>query len=136
MGLSKIYLDACIVIYFVEKHPDFAVKIEALINKLGGNDMLCYSPLTRLECLVKPLRTNDKVLKGHFESFFEAQEMLEITADVFDEAAQLRADFNALKTPDAIHLATALHYQCDEFWTNDNRLDSVARSMVKNVLIP
>lgn len=40
--MSKIYLDACIVIYFIEKHFDYAAKIEALINKLGGNDTLCF----------------------------------------------------------------------------------------------
>ena len=60
--------------------------------------------------------------------------MLEMTIKVFDQAAQLRADFNSLKTPDALHLATALHHNCDEFWTNDTRLNSVAPSLVKNVL--
>ena len=81
-----------------------------------------------------PLRTNDTTLQGHYESIFKAQEMLEINVECFDEAAQLRADFNSLKTPDALHLATALHHICDEFWTNDNRLNSVAPSLVKNVL--
>ena len=133
--MSKIYLDACIVIYFVEKHPVYAGKIEAPINNLGTNDILCFSPLIRLECLVMPLRTNDTILKGHYKSFFKEQEMLEITVERFDEAAQLRADFSSLKTPDALHLATALHHNCDEFWTNDNRLNSVAPSLVKNVLI-
>ena len=58
-----------------------------------------------------------------------------MTVEVFDKAAQLRADFSSLKTPDALHLATALHHNCDECWTNDNRLNSVAPSLVKNVLI-
>lgn len=133
--MNKIYLDACIVIYFVEKHSAYAGTIEALINELTANDVLCYSPLVRMECLVKPLRTNDTTLKGHYESFFGAQEKLEITAERFDEAAQLRADFSSLKTPDALHLATAQHHNCDEFWTNDNRLNSVAPSLAKNVLI-
>lgn len=132
--MSKIYLDACIVIYFIEKHPVYASKIETLINNLGVNDTLCFSPLIRLECLVMPLRTNDTTLKGHYESFFKEQEMLEITVERFDEAARLRADFSSLKTPDALHLATALHHNCDEFWTNDNRLNSVALSLVKNIL--
>lgn len=132
--MSKIYLDACIVIYFVEKHAVYAEKIEGLINSLGVNDTLCYSPLIKLECFVKPLRTNDTALKDHYETFFRAQEMLEITVGCFDEAARLRADFNSLKTPDALHLATALHHNCDEFWTNDNRLNIIAPSLVKNVL--
>lgn len=133
--MSKIYLDTCIVIYFVEKHPVYASKIERLITDLGGDDTLCFSPLIRLECFVMPLRTKDAELKGHYESFFEAQEILEITAERFEEAAQLRADFNSLKTPDALHLATALHHDCDEFWTNCTRLDSAAPSLIKNILV-
>lgn len=82
-----------------------------------------------------PLRTDDKTLQSLYESFFKAQKMLEMTVEVFDKAAQLRADFNSLKTPDALHLATALHHNCDEFWTNDNRLNSVAPQLVKNILI-
>ncbi len=53
---------------------------------------------------------------------------------VFDEAAQLRADFTGLKTPDALHLATAVYHNCDEFWTKDNRLDKVDSNLVKNIL--
>lgn len=132
--MSKIYLDACIVIYFVEKHPIYAAEIEALINGLGVNDTLCYSPLVRLESLVMPLRTNDTILQGYFESFFNAQEILEIKVECFDTAARLRADYRSLKIPDSIHLATALHHHCDEFWTNDNRLNAVAPTLVKNVL--
>ena len=73
----------------------------------------------------------DSVLTG-YESFLEAQEMLEITPDLYDKAAQLRAAFSSLKTPDSLHLATALRHNCDEFWTNDNRPDSVARTLVRN----
>ncbi len=132
--MSRVYLDTCIVIYFVEKHPIYASEIEASINGLRANDALCFSPLVRLECLVMPLRTSDTILQGHFESFFKAQEMLEIREECFDEAARLRADFTSLKTPDALHLATALHHNCDEFWTNDNRLNVIVPSLVKNVL--
>jgi len=132
--MSKIYLDACIVIYFVEKHLAYVNKIEVLINNLGVNDTIYFSPLIRLECLVMPLRINDTTLQSLYESFFKTQKMLEMTVEVFDKAAQLRADFNSLKTPDALHFATALHHNCDEFWTNDNRLNSIAPSLVKNIL--
>ncbi len=57
-------------------------------------------------------------------------------SEVFRNAAKLRANFGSLKTPDALHLATALHYNYDEFWTNDNRLNSVAPRLVKNILLP
>jgi uncharacterized protein len=47
---------------------------------------------------------------------------------------QLRADHKSLKTPDAIHLATALHYGCDEFWTNDDRSVKIAPTIARNIL--
>ncbi|CAN5397487.1 PIN domain-containing protein [soil metagenome] len=133
--MNKIYLDTCIIIYFIEKHPAYAVKIELLLKNLKATDSLCLSPLTRMECLVMPLRTNDSALRSLYESFFNSQKMLEMPIEVFDNAARLRADFGNLKTPDALHLATALHHNCDEFWTNDNRLNSVAPQLVKNILI-
>ena len=40
-------------------------------------------------------------------------------------AAELRAH-HRLKTPDALHLATAQSHGCTEIWTNDNRLNSTA----------
>lgn len=83
-----------------------------------------------------PLRTNDTALQNLYESFFKAQEMLEMPVEVFNRAAKIRADFGSLKTPDALHLSTALYHNCDEFWTNDTRLHSVAPQIVKNILLP
>lgn len=133
--MNRIYLDACIAIYVVEKRIDYAERIENLINDLDVNDALCYSPLVRMECFVKPFREKDLVLQKLFESFFKHQEILEITAERFDKASQLRADFASLKTPDALHLATARHHNCTEFWTNDNRLNEVAPSLARNILL-
>lgn len=132
--MSKIYLDACIAIYLIEKHPDHSAKLEMALELLNPNDILCYSPLSRMEYIVKPLRNEDTNLIDLFDSFFDIQELLTISPERFYEAAKLRASFPSIKTPDALHLAIALHHHCDEFWTNDNRLNSVAPSIVKNVL--
>ncbi len=51
---------------------------------------------------------------------------------VFERATRLRAD-HRLKTPDALHLATAMRHSCVEFWTNDDRLNSVAAGMSVNI---
>jgi predicted nucleic acid-binding protein len=40
-------------------------------------------------------------------------------------ATRLKA-VHGIKTPDALHLACALHHGCTEFWTNDDRLTKVA----------
>ena len=43
---------------------------------------------------------------------------------------------HGLKTPDALHLAAALHHGCTEFWTNDDRLRAAAGALAVNVLAP
>lgn len=132
--MKIIYLDSCIIIYFVEKHPIYWSKIETLLLSHAGSSIFCFSPLVCLESLVIPLRNKDAKLQRLFELFFDSQTQLEMPAKVFAEAARLRADFTSLKTPDALHLATAKYHGCDEFWTNDNRLDKIAPAFVKNIL--
>ncbi len=131
--MNRIYLDACIIIYIVEKHLIYSSRIEILMNTSPSAEFCC-SPLARLECLVMPLRTKDLQLQKLYEAFFNAQKILVIPSEVFDEAAKLRADYTGLKTPDALHLAAAVYHNCGEFWTNDNRLDKVAPNLVKNIL--
>jgi len=58
--MDKIYLDSCIVIYLVERHPVFSPVIQKALNNLGnvGDVILSVSPLVRLEVLVKPRRAS------------------------------------------------------------------------------
>jgi len=137
MGLAElsIYLDSCLAIYLVEENASFVAKLE---NALAANwDVkFCISPLTEMECLIMPLRWQNELLIAKFENWFRTVEVLPMESEVFRNAAKLRADFGSLKSPDALHLATALHYNCDKFWTNDNRLNSVAPQLVKNILLP
>jgi predicted nucleic acid-binding protein len=46
-------------------------------------------------------------------------------SEVVELATEIRAH-SRLKTPDALHLAAAIHHGCTEFWTNDNRLMQAA----------
>ncbi|MDA8414680.1 MAG: PIN domain-containing protein, partial [Desulfobacteraceae bacterium] len=95
--------------------------------------IVCYSPLTELECLVLPLRLKRNDLLDKFNRFFSLNLKLDMPDVVYREAARLRAECG-IKTPDALHLATARHHRCTELWTNDDRLASVAGGLVVNVL--
>ncbi len=68
-----------------------------------------------------------------FTEFIASTEDLELHRGVFERAAELRAK-QRLKTPDAIHLATALEHGCDEFWTNDSRLQGAGSEIAFRVL--
>jgi uncharacterized protein len=112
-----IYFDACIAIYLVEQHQTFAPLIRSRLTKQAQTNeaVIQISSLTEMECLVMPLRKRNQPLLDKFHHWFEEVEVLTIERAVFRHAAQLRAEFPGLKTPDAIHLATALHYGCDSF---------------------
>lgn len=130
--MKRIYLDACIVIYLIEKHPTYAPKIQNLLNSLSDY-RLAVSPLLHMEVLVKPLREGNTVLVGQYEDFLAQQIWLPIPEVIYKQALQLRATYR-LKTPDALHLAIARYHGCTEFWTNDDRLALAAGSFALNVL--
>jgi len=84
--------------------------------------------------LIKPFRQRDAALLYLYETFLAAQLLLDLSFPVFDAAARLRADHPRLKTPDAIHLAAALHHGCTEFWTNGDRLNTIAPTLARKVI--
>lgn len=83
-----------------------------------------------------PLRNQNQALLDKFRDWFSRATSLPLLRDVFLSAADLRATHRSLKTPDAIHLAAALHHGCTEFWTNDDRLNTTAPQLTRNILIP
>ncbi|QQS34365.1 MAG: type II toxin-antitoxin system VapC family toxin [Acidobacteriota bacterium] len=86
-----------------------------------------------MECLVGPLRTGNHRLEDKFKRWFHGISVLPVTNIVFTEAAILRANNPNLKTPDAIHLASAIQNGCDEFWTNDERLSTLGLNIIRNI---
>ena len=60
--------------------------------------------------------------------------VLDVSAHIIDRATELRAR-HGFKTPDAIHLATALESATTEFWTGDSTLSRCTEIAV-TVLLP
>jgi predicted nucleic acid-binding protein len=119
--MSRIYLDSSPVIYLVQQVAPYWA---ALQTRLAVSGVVCVSSeLTRMECLVRPIRNGDTSLIQDFDPFFGVQvtELVAFTAAVFRRAADIRAQFG-FKTPDALHLAAALESACDVLLTNDAQL--------------
>jgi uncharacterized protein len=117
----RAYLDAVFVIYLVEQNPTFAPAVE---NWLVTNPCdIVVSELTRMECLVVPVRNGDAALIAEFEDFFQtrAAEVVALSRSVLDRVVHIRAH-SKFKTPDAIHFACAVEAGCDVFVTNDHDL--------------
>jgi predicted nucleic acid-binding protein len=117
----RTYLDAAPAIYYVEHVAPYAA---ALVARFTTPGLVCVaSDLTRMECLVLPLRSGDTALIQDYESFFSSKvvEIVPFLRTVFDRAAAIRAQ-HGFKTPDALHLAAAVESACDVFLTNDAHL--------------
>lgn len=128
--MKRVYLDANIVIYFVEQPPRFfPVLLQHMFDHNGTEQVTCVtSDLVRLETRVLPLREGDPSLLNRYDAFFSTMHThaVPMGREVFDLATQLRAE-HRLKTPDALHLAAALHSGCDEFWTLNDHINRAAQ---------
>lgn len=125
-----IYPDACVLIYLIEEHAELHPRVDAAIRAIPRGSFI-LSDLLRLECRVRPIKQENFELLAKFDHFFALPEHIYVSASrpIFNLATELRAQQN-LKTPDALHLAAAIHAGCDEFWTNDLRLEKAAAGRI------
>lgn len=118
---SKVYIDTAVAIYSVEWNPEYFELLQPLWLKFQAKEVeLVSSELILMETLVIPLRNEDGLLINAYEELLlsEPMQLVTINQSILRQAANLRANTN-LKTPDAIHAATALSVNCDLFITND-----------------
>jgi len=128
LGPGAVALDTAVFIYFIEEEPRFLPFVLPLFAEADeGKRELVTSALTLLEVLVVPYRAGNRQLAERYEQLLTRSRgirMVELTRDQLRAAAQLRAATGA-KTPDALHLVSALGAGCKTFVTNDRRLPSV-----------
>ena len=118
---GPVYLDANVFIYSVEKIAPYCHLLDPMWHAAQvGRFELVSSELVLLETLVKPLRMGDTVLQRLFRSVLHSREvrLIPVTAALWEASAGLRAA-TGMKTPDALHAATALASGCSLFATND-----------------
>ena len=122
-----VYVDTAIVIYTVENHPSYWQLLQPLWSKLRNREVQIFSSeLLIMETLTGPLRDNNQQLLQDYERFLfqSGMVLVPISQNLLKEAAQLRATTN-LRTPDAIHVATALDTESTLFLTNDRRIRQI-----------
>lgn len=123
--MSLLYLDTSVIIYLIEASSPFhgVVAKRLLQHQADPEAALVTSRLSRLECRTKPLRDGNAGLLATYERFLTARRLtlVELSADVVDRATDLRARYG-FKTPDALHLATAIEEQVGAFLTGDAAL--------------
>jgi uncharacterized protein len=119
-----IYADANVIIWLIEGEKAARAPLEGRLLPLRGTGrFLLTSQLTRLECRTKPLRAGDKPLLGLYDAFFTSAEVevVSLSNAIVEKATEIRAFLN-VKTPDALHLATAMLHGATSFLTGDKAL--------------
>jgi uncharacterized protein len=118
----KLYLDANVIIYGHEADENLKLlvlsRLARWFRETEGEVMT--SGFSRLECRSIPLRNRDLQLLADYDDFFagDAVQIVEVSREVIDKATDLRAKYG-FKSPDAIHVATALHANATRFLTAD-----------------
>ena len=127
MAGTVIYADTSLILRLMEGLDSVRAPIEARLQSLRPSGlMVLTSRLARLECRCKPLRANDARTLALYDGFFASREVVvkEIDAATVERATDLRAHLG-LKTPDAIHAATAILAKASAFWTTDRNFQRV-----------
>jgi predicted nucleic acid-binding protein len=140
---ASIYIDANALIYSVERIQPYVTVLDSFWRDVSmSRRPVLTSELTALEAIIGPLKSGDATLEALFRQALYSSPDLRlapITLPILEGAAHLRAATPSLKTPDAIHAATALVEGCAFFITNDAAFGHVPGLNVKllrDLIIP
>jgi predicted nucleic acid-binding protein len=132
-GVSQLAFDTAPLVYFMENNPTYIVRMRSIMKQVAsGHPTGKASFLVLAEVLVQPIRTSNKTLVQQYENVLVNSsdfQLVPIGEAVSRKAAELRATYN-LKTPDALHVASAIVSGCDAFLTNDTGIKRVTEIMV------
>lgn len=128
-GVQRLYVETAPLIYYVEVHPTYAAKMDTIIQTLEATPIAAVSSvITLTEVLNQPIKAGDKRLEQEYRDILVnsgGYQLVPVTVQIAEKAADLRARYG-LRTPDALHVASALYVGCDAFLTNDASLKRVA----------
>lgn len=126
-GAHKLYVDANIIIYFVEGDEAHQKMADALFEYAEANGIaLITSEIAVGECLygARKRERTESVLQ--FETLFDEVgifHLVPVEMDIVKRTAQVGAR-HRFKLVDAIHVASAMETGCDAFITNDKAIRS------------
>ena len=124
----SVYIDSVVIIYTLQGNPIFYELLEPLWTQFQARNILIVSSeLAIPEVLVSPLRRGDRSQISNYENllFQSGIDLIPINREILLLATELRVKYR-LKTPDAIHAATALSANCRRFITNDKDFCNIA----------
>ena len=132
-GVSALYLDAAPLVYYVEENPTYVKVMDVVIDLIESKPIQAFSSVILIpEVLMLPRRLGKTELVKTYQAILlnsRAFQLKVVSLQIATRATDLRAQYN-LRTPDALHVATALETSCDAFLTNDLELKRVTEIKV------
>lgn len=128
LGTKRLYVEAAPLIYYVEENSTYLQRMEAIIAYIEDTPIRAISSVISLtEVLSQPLKKGrTDLVQAYRDILVHGQNfnVIPVSQTIAEHAADLRARYN-LRTPDALHIATAIDSACDVLLTNDNGLKRV-----------
>jgi predicted nucleic acid-binding protein len=121
---SRLLLDSNSIIYFVDNVAPYADVLEPLFRRVQAKlATMVVSVVSESETLLLPMRTHNAQALQEFEDLYSEEGISVVPVDraIAREAAGVRADYPSLPLPDAMIVATAIHYGCDIIVGNDRK---------------
>ncbi len=132
-GIQRLYTETAPLIYYVEEHPTYVAKMDAIIATIEERPIEAVSSvITLTEVLTHPLKLGNARLVLEYRDILLNSgrfRLLQVTSRIAESAADLRARYN-LRTPDALHVAAGIDARCDAFLTNDTGIKRVTEIAV------
>lgn len=135
--VGRLYLDTNVLIAMAEGPDAIAQQLYGLTElQRPGDQFLFTSELSLAEVLVMPYRHNDEKLAGLYKNWMDSEGWLNVgpvDRSILMDAARIRGRHPSIKLPDAVHLSTAIMFECSHFLTGDERLRRRIQRMPEDV---
>lgn len=131
---KRVYFDANIFIYLLEGNEVFEPAVSVLRDLIAEEQItVTSSDLVYTEVLAHKRLVGDTAAIEHIIGFVGNFEIHRVTQEVTIHAGILRGE-TGMKTPDALHVAGAIHNGSDVLLTNDPGIktpNSLQRIVIK-----
>lgn len=135
---GPVYFDTNVFIYSTDGYEEYLDLLKAIFEHIAENQLLVItSELSLAECLVKPVKDDNKEAITQFEQHMQTSSSMKVKAvsrGILRQSASVRAEMG-LKLPDAIHMATAIDQDCKTFISNDKKLKSKAPEDMQQIYL-
>lgn len=122
---ALVLIDSAPIIYTLEANAEFAARFAPLFQRHAQAEIVfAVTTVTIAEVLTGPLKAGEEALAKRYRAVFEAWQVVELSCDIAESAARLRATYS-LKLPDAIQAASALAINADALVTHDRDFSKV-----------